>query len=219
MAFLITEENQDVQYLIEEDRKTGKKEHFIQGRFMVSEEKNKNGRIYPRHILEREAARYNRDYISKGRALGELGHPENPSINLDRVSHIITELRQDGNNFIGKAKILDTPNGRIVKSLLEGGVKIGVSTRGVGSLQQKNGYSQVGEDYHLATAADIVHDPSGPECFVQGIMEGASWLYDEATGEWHMRQLDRAKKMITEASRFELEDVALKVFDNFIRRL
>lgn len=214
---LITEASQDIQYIVEEDKKTGNKSHHIQGIFLQSEVKNKNGRLYPRHILDREVARYNRDYVEKKRSFGELGHPDNPTINLDRVSHMITSLRPDGNNFIGKAKILDTPNGRIVKSLLDGGASLGVSTRGVGSLKPQSGYQLVQDDFHLATAADIVHDPSAPEAFVQGIMENAEWIL--TNGGWKQVEYDRAKKLIREASKSEIEDVALKVFTNFISKI
>ena len=217
MAKLIKEEVLNVEYLVEENKKTGKKEHFIQGIFMQAEQKNRNGRVYPQHVLSKEVDRYNRDYVQKNRAFGELGHPDSPTINIDRVSHMITKLYPDGNNFIGKAKILDTPNGKIVKSLLDGGASLGVSTRGVGSLRPHNGHQLVQDDFHLATAADIVADPSAPDAFVQGIMEGAEWVL---TGSgWRQVDYDRAKKMITEASKSEIEAVALKVFQNFISKL
>ena len=173
---LIREEIQDVKYLVESDGKGGKN-HFITGIFMQAEKQNRNGRVYPMQVLSKEADRYNREYVQKNRAFGELGHPENPQINLDRVSHMITKLYADGTNFIGKAKIMDTPNGKIVKSLLDGGASLGVSTRGVGSLRPHNGYQQVQDDFKLATAADIVADPSAPDAFVQGIMEGKEWVF------------------------------------------
>jgi hypothetical protein len=213
---LITEEIQDVQYLVEEDGKGGKN-HFITGIFMQAEKQNRNGRVYPMSVLSKEAERYNRDYVSKGRAFGELGHPENPQINLDRVSHLITKLYPDGNNFIGKAKILDTPNGKIVKSLLDGGASLGVSTRGVGSLRSHNGYQQVQDDYKLATAADVVADPSAPDAFVRGIMEGKEWILEN--GKWTEVDFYRAKKMITETSKSDLEAVALKIFENYFSKL
>jgi hypothetical protein len=212
---LIAEEVLDVKYLVEE--KNGKKEHFISGIFMQAEKKNRNGRVYPFDILNKEVSRYNNEYVNKNRAFGELGHPDSPTINLDRVSHMITSLHPDGNNIIGKAKILDTPNGKIVKSLLDGGASLGVSTRGVGSLKPHNGYQLVQDDFHLATAADIVADPSAPEAFVRGIMEGKEWILD-GTG-WKEVDYYRAKKMITEASRNEIEGVALKVFSNFLSKL
>ena len=213
---LIREEIQDVQYLVESDGKGGKN-HFITGIFMQAEKQNRNGRVYPIHVLDREAERYNRDYVTKGRAFGELGHPENPQINLDRVSHMITKLYADGKNFIGKAKIMDTPNGKIVKSLLDGGASLGVSTRGVGSLRPHNGYQQVQDDFKLATAADIVADPSAPDAFVQGIMEGKEWVFEN--GKWREQEYYHAKKLISEASRNEIEDVALRIFNNYISKL
>jgi hypothetical protein len=173
--------------------------------------------MYPFNTLNNEVNRYNKDYIQKNRAFGELGHPENPSINLDRVSHMITSLTPDGNNFIGKAKILDTPNGKIVKSLLDGGASLGVSTRGVGSLKAENGLQLVQDDFHLATAADIVADPSAPDAFVRGIMENSEWILEN--GKWTQMHLDRAKKLIKEASSSEIEGVALRVFQNFINKL
>jgi hypothetical protein len=213
---LITEENLDVHYLVESDGKGGKN-HFITGIFMQAEKQNRNGRVYPMHVLNKEADRYNREYVSKNRAFGELGHPENPQINLDRVSHLITSLHRDGNNFIGKAKILDTPNGKIVKSLLDGGASLGVSTRGVGSLRAHNGYQQVQDDYKLATAADVVADPSAPDAFVRGIMEGKEWVF--LNGHWTEQNNDYARKLIKETSRHDLEEVALKIFENYISKL
>lgn len=212
---LITEEIVSTRYLIEEVN--GKKEHFIEGIFMQAEKQNRNGRIYPKHVLSKEVDRYNRDYVNKNRAFGELGHPDSPAINLDRVSHMITKLYPDGNNFIGKAKILDTPNGKIVKSLLDGGASLGVSTRGVGSLKPQNGYQLVQDDFHLATAADIVADPSAPDAFVQGIMENAEWVLTNKG--WEMVHQDRARKMLKEASSGEIEDVALKVWQNYLSKL
>lgn len=214
---LIREEIQDVHYLVESDKSTGKKNHFIEGVFMQADKVNRNGRVYPMNILAKEAERYNNEYVQKNRAFGELGHPENPQINLDRVSHMIVSLRPDGTNFIGKAKILDTPNGRIVKSLLEGGASLGVSTRGVGSLKAMNGYQQVQDDYKLATAADVVADPSAPDAFVRGIMENSEWLYEN--GKWKEVHTDRAKKAIHNASKNEIEKVALQIFENYMRRL
>ena len=213
---LITEEILDIKYLVESDGKGGKN-HFITGIFMQAEKVNRNGRVYPMNVLAKEADRYNREYVQKNRAFGELGHPENPQINLDRVSHMITSLHPDGTNFIGKAKILDTPNGKIVKSLLDGGASLGVSTRGVGSLKSHNGFQQVQDDYKLATAADVVADPSAPDAFVQGIMEGKEWIFEN--GKWKERDFYRAKKLITEASKNEIEDVALKIFSNYISKL
>ena len=213
---LIREDIQDIHYLVEDNGKGGKN-HFITGIFMQAEKQNRNGRVYPMSVLSKEADRYNREYVSKGRAFGELGHPENPQINLDRVSHMITSLKPDGTNFIGKAKILDTPNGKIVKSLLDGGASLGVSTRGVGSLRPYNGYQQVQDDYKLATAADVVADPSAQDAFVRGIMEGKEWIFEN--GNWKEQDYYRAKKLITEASKHDIEDVALKIFENYISKL
>jgi len=213
---LIAEEVLNVRYLVEENGKGGK-EHFIEGVFMQAERKNRNGRVYPHAVLSKEVDRYNNEYVNKNRAFGELGHPDSPTINLDRVSHMITSLKADGNNFMGKAKILDTPNGKIVKSLLDGGASLGVSTRGVGSLKPANGYQLVQDDFHLATAADIVADPSAPEAFVRGIMENAEWIM--VNGKWTQQHYDNARKLIREASRDDVEAVALKVFHNFISKL
>jgi hypothetical protein len=216
---LITEQITDIQYLVEADKKTGQKNHFITGVFMQAEKVNRNGRVYPMPILAKEADRYNRDYVEKNRAFGELGHPENPQINLDRVSHMIVSLRPEGTNFIGKAKVLDTPNGRIVRSLLEGGASLGVSTRGVGSLKEVNGFQQVQDDYKLATAADVVADPSAPDAFVQGIMENYDWWLDNATGEWHKRKIEAIHEHFKKASTKEIEETALTIFENFIKQL
>jgi hypothetical protein len=212
---LIKEEVLNVRYLTE--KVNGKTEMFIEGIFMQAEKQNRNGRVYPNQVLSKEVERYNRDYVSKNRAFGELGHPDSPQINLDRVSHMITKLYPDGNNFMGKAKILDTPNGKIVKSLLDGGASLGVSTRGVGSLKPANGYQLVQPDFHLATAADIVADPSAPDAFVQGIMEDAEWILTNQG--WKAIHHDRAKKMLKEASRADIEDVALKIFENYLSKL
>jgi hypothetical protein len=213
---LITEQIHDIQYLVE-DNGQGGKDHYITGIFMQAEKKNRNGRVYPHHVLSKEVDRYNKEYVNKNRAFGELGHPDSPTINLDRVSHMITKLYPDGNNFIGKAKIVDTPNGKIVKSLLDGGASLGVSTRGVGSLKPANGFQLVQDDFHLATAADIVADPSAPDAFVRGLMEDAEWVLT-AKG-WKAVHHDNAKKLLKEASRNDFEDVALKVFQNFISKL
>lgn len=215
---LIKEELQDVEYLTEDDAK-GNKSWYLQGIFMQAEQKNRNGRVYPREILGREVDRYNENYVKKNRAFGELGHPDSPAINLDRVSHMITKLYPDGNNFIGKAKIVDTPNGKIVKSLLDGGARLGVSTRGVGSLKPANGYQLVQDDFRLATAADIVADPSGPNCFVDGIMENFDWWINNASGEWQRRYISDARKKIKTFTRNEIEEKAISIFENFIRKL
>ena len=213
---LIREEVQDIQYLVEADGKGGKN-HFIEGIFMQAEKQNRNGRVYPVSVLSKDVDRYNRDYVAKTRAFGELGHPDSPSINLDRVSHMITKLYPDGTNFIGKAKILDTPNGKIVKSLLDGGASLGVSTRGVGSLKPHNGYQLVQDDFHLATAADIVADPSAPDAFVQGIMEGAEWVLTNQG--WKAVHQERAQKLLKEATKSQIEDTALKIWKNYLSKL
>ena len=177
---LIREEIERVEVLTEESN--GKKNLFIKGIFLQSEQVNRNGRLYPGSIMEREVKRYNEQYVQKGRALGELGHPDGPTVNLDRVSHKIVDLCREGNNFVGKAQILSTPMGKIAESLLKDGVTLGVSSRGIGSLTAtKEGYKQVGEDFMLATAADIVADPSAPQAFVEGIMEGREWVWNNGT--------------------------------------
>jgi len=205
----------DVEFICEAVE--GKKNHYIRGIFMQSEQKNRNGRVYPKHVLVREVQRYNKNYIQPKRAYGELGHPDNPTINLDRVSHIMTELYEDGNNFVGKAKILDTPNGRIVKNLLDEGCSLGVSSRGVGSLKPTNGVQLVQDDFYLATAADIVADPSAPDAFVQGIMENKEWVMEG--GVWTELEYDKAVKQLREAKRADFEDNAARLFENFLSKL
>ena len=177
---LISEEIQDVEYITEQ-KENGKKNYKIKGIFMQADIKNRNGRIYPQEVLEKEVRRYNKDQINNNRAYGELGHPEGPTINLERASHMITKLFPDGKNFIGEAKILSTPMGKIVENLLDDGAKLGVSSRGMGSLNQKNGANYVRNDFYLATAADIVADPSAPNAFVEGIMEGKDWVWNNGT--------------------------------------
>ena len=177
---LISEEIQDVEYITEQ-KENGKKNYKIKGIFMQADIKNRNGRIYPEEVLAKEVKRYNKDQINNNRAYGELGHPEGPTINLERASHMITKLYPDGKNFIGEAKILSTPMGEIVKNLLDDGAKLGVSSRGMGSLAQKNGANYVNGDFYLATAADIVADPSAPNAFVHGIMEGKEWVWNHGT--------------------------------------
>jgi hypothetical protein len=183
MALLITEVfNEDCEVLVEANE-NGSKSHYINGIFMQGDIKNRNGRVYPSTVLEKEMNRYNEQFVKTKRALGELGHPDGPQINGDRVSHLITEMKRDGNNFVGKAKILGTPMGNIVKTFIDEGVKIGVSTRGLGSVKQKDGIMEVQNDFHLATV-DVVTDPSGPDCFVQGIMENTQYFFDIATASW-----------------------------------
>jgi hypothetical protein len=212
---LITEVTETLNYLAEE--KDGKKSLYIEGPFLQSEVVNRNGRKYMKESMAREVNRYTEQYINKNRAFGELGHPDTPSINLDRVSHLVVALRQEGNDWIGKAKILDTPMGNIVKSLIEGGAQIGVSSRGMGSLKNVNGINVVQDDFHLATAADIVADPSAPNAFVQGIMEGKEWVM--VNGIWTEQQYTEAKRQIVEASRSDIERVSLNIWSNFLKNL
>jgi Prohead core protein serine protease len=211
---LFTELVENVQFVVEENSKTGKKNLFIRGPFMQAEQKNRNGRVYPVHVLEREVNRYNDEYVKSNRALGELGHPNGPSINLDRVSHKIVELKQEGHDFIGKAQILDTPMGLIAKNLIESGVCLGVSTRGMGSLKEKNGVMEVQDDFFLATAADIVADPSAPDAFVQGIMEGVEWIWDN--GILKAQKLEEIKSDIVRAPKRNLEEEKIKAFEKFM---
>ena len=177
---LISEEVQDVEY-ITEDAENGKKNYKIKGIFMQADIKNRNGRVYPMETLQKEVGRYNKEYIKENRAYGELGHPDGPTVNLERASHMITALYPDGKNFIGEAKVLSTPMGNIVKNLMDEGGKLGVSSRGMGSLEQRNGANYVGKDFYLATAADIVADPSAPNAFVEGIMEGKEWVWNHGS--------------------------------------
>ncbi len=214
---LITEEIDQVEVIVEE--RNGKKNLFIEGIFLQGEIKNRNGRMYPMNTLGREVQRYNENFVAKGRALGELGHPDGPTVNLDRVSHKITSLRQEGNNFIGKAQILSTPMGNIAKSLLGEGVKLGVSSRGVGSLNKTNeGYSIVGEDFTLATAADIVSDPSAPDAFVDGIMEGKEWVWDgDVLRERYAQKT--YKRINTLVDQKRLDEQKLNLFNDFLSNL
>jgi hypothetical protein len=212
---LIKEITESVNYLVEEN--DGKKTLFIEGPFLVSEKVNKNCRMYKEETMRKEVGRYVTEYVDKNRAFGELGHPDTPSINLDRVSHIIVGLRQEGTAWIGKAKILETPMGNIARSLIEGGAQLGVSSRGMGSLKAINGVNIVQDDFHLATAADIVADPSAPGAFVQGIMEGKEWMM--VNGSWTEVQYEEAKREIKQASSKDIERVSLKIFENFIKKL
>ena len=212
---LITEQIEEVKFLTEDNN--GKKNHYIQGVFLQGEIKNRNGRVYPIDILEREVGRYTTENISKNRALGELGHPEGPTVNLDRASHKIESLVREGNNYIGKAKILDTPMGQIAKSLLGEGVSLGVSSRGVGSLREMGGANYVRDDYQLATAADIVADPSAPDAFVQGIMEGKEWVWDN--GLLKEQQVSQIKKQIDSATLYNLQERKVSAFEQFLKGL
>ena len=214
---LIREEIESVEFLVE--NKNGKKSMYIEGVFLQADLKNRNGRVYPMETLRKEVTRYNENHIQSGRALGELGHPDGPTVNLDRVSHKIVSLRENGSNFIGKAKILGTPMGKIASSLVEEGVKLGVSSRGVGSLQQtKEGYSVVGEDFMLATAADIVADPSAPDAFVSGIMEGKDWVWDGGIlREKYARKT--YKEINTLVDQKQLDEKKLNLFNDFLSNL
>ncbi len=213
---LISEEIESVDILTEE--KDGKKTLYIQGPFLQAEIVNRNKRCYPLSTMMNEVKRYNETFVSKGRALGELGHPDGPQINLDRVSHKIVSLTQEGNNFVGKAQILGTPMGKIAESLLADGVKLGVSSRGMGSISQHEGVSYVGEDFMLATAADIVADPSAPDAFVDGVMEGKEWVWEGSV--LRERQVDQVKKTInTLVDQKKLEEHKLALFSKFLRDL
>jgi hypothetical protein len=213
---LITEVNENVRYIAEE--KDGKKALYIEGVFLQSNLKNRNGRMYPAEIMEKEVTRYMKEAVESRRAFGELGHPDGPAINLDRVSHIITELRRDGDNWVGKAKITDTPMGKIAQGLIESGGQLGVSSRGLGSLKENNdGVQVVQDDFHLATAADIVADPSAPDAFVRGIMENKEWVI--VNGVWTEQHCDMSKKVIRKASKRELEEAKLQVFQRFLSHL
>ena len=209
---LIREEIEAIEVLTEE--KNGKKHFYIQGPFLQGDIKNRNGRIYESRILAKEVGRYNDEYITKNRAMGELGHPDGPTVNLDRVSHKITSLKQEGSNFIGRAKILETPMGRIAGALLNDGVTLGVSSRGMGSLVSRNGTNYVGEDFMLATAADIVADPSAPDAFVQGIMEGREWIWDN--GLLKERDVQRVKATIDSAPANQLDEAILEGFHDLL---
>ena len=213
---LICEELDNVEF-VTEATKIGKN-YFIEGIFMQAETKNRNGRVYPKQILQKEVNRYAKNYIENKRAFGELGHPDGPTVNLERVSHMITELKESGNDFIGKAKIMDTPYGKIVKNLIDEGARLGVSSRGMGSLKPTYGGTQeVQKDFYLATAADIVADPSAPKAFVEGIMEGKEWIWDN--GILEEKSIARYKKNISKASSKKLEEVKIKAFIDFMSKL
>ena len=211
----ITELNEDIQYYLEESN--GKKNLYIEGVFLQSNLKNRNGRMYPKDVMRNEVARYTAESIDKKRALGELGHPEGPSLNLDRVSHMIVSLKEDGDNWIGKAKILDTPMGKIAANLIEAGAQLGVSSRGLGSIKEKNGINEVQDDFMLATAADIVADPSAPDAYVEGIMENREWVMVD--GIWTARDMEQAQQTIRKASSRELEEAKIQVFSSFLNKL
>jgi len=212
---LISEEVLDAQYIVEENN--GKKEYKIRGIFLQSDIKNRNGRIYENAVLSKEVNRYDKEFIQKGRAFGELGHPDGPTVNLERVSHMIKALTPEGKNFIGEAKIMDTPYGKIVKNLIDEGATLGVSSRGMGSLVQKGGANYVGKDFYLATAADIVADPSAPDAFVEGIMESKEWVWNN--GILVEKDIEAWKKEIQSAKSRALDEAKVKVFSDFLRKL
>lgn len=207
---LLTEQITDVNYVVE-GAGDGEKNVFIEGTFLQGDIQNRNGRMYPMEILDAEVQRYVKEFVTPKRAFGELGHPEGPIINLERVSHLITSLKREGTDFVGRAKVMDTPFGKIVKSLIKEGAQLGVSSRGMGSLQQqRSGVNVVRDDFHLATAADIVADPSAPDAFVRGIMENKDWVYEN--GAFKVRDLEEYKQEIRRANRFQLEEKTLKAF-------
>lgn len=214
---LITEVTESLRFLEEINEETGKKSFYIEGPFLQAEVVNRNGRRYPKGIMEKEVLRYKTEQIEKGRAYGELGHPEGPTINLDRVSHMIVGLKEEGDNFIGKAKILGTPMGNIVKELMAEGANLGVSSRGMGSLKEVDGVNEVQEDFMLATAADIVADPSAPDAYVRGIMENKEWVFVD--GIFVEKDIDEAKKRIAESSIRNLEENKIQAFTTFLDKL
>ena len=213
---LITETIEDIEVLTEATTNGGKS-YKIRGVFMQADIKNRNGRVYPVETLAKEVARYTKEFINKKRAFGELGHPDGPTVNLERVSHMITSLKPEGKNFVGEAKIMDTPYGKIVKNLIDEGAQLGVSSRGMGSIQQSQGKNVVGRDFYLATAADIVADPSAPDAFVEGIMEGKEWVWDN--GMLKSKSVEEYKEEIERTKRHELAEVKSKIFTDFINKL
>ena len=214
MKFIVEHLEQELNYLTEE--KNGKKQTFIEGVFMQADKLNKNKRIYPKEVLSKATNKYIKEQVSKGRAVGELNHPDGPAINLDKVSHRITELKFEGNNVVGKALVLDTPMGNIVKGLVDGGCKLGVSSRGMGTVENKNGQTVVKDDFVLSTV-DIVQDPSAPQAFVDGIMEGVEWIYE--SGVFRPQQLEKYETEIRKASSSELAEAQRRVFSDFLSKL
>lgn len=215
---LITELTEEIEY-ITEAREDGSKDHYIHGIFMQADQPNRNGRIYPLKIMERAVQKYIESHIDQKRGYGELGHPSGPQINLDRVSHMIIELKRDGSNFIGKARLTDTPMGNIAKGLLKSGANLGVSSRGLGSLKERDGIMEVQDDFHLATAADIVADPSAPNAFVKGIMEGAEWVYDASSDSWYQEKLHESRKQMKRMRMDEIEQGKFGIYESFIKSL
>jgi len=214
---LIKELNEDLQFIVEESSDNGKKSLFIEGVFLQADLKNRNGRMYPKEIMAKEVTRYVKEQVNTKRAYGELGHPEGPNINLDRVSHMIVSLREDGNNWIGRAKILDTPMGNIASSLIKEGAGLGVSSRGLGTLKEVNGINEVQDDFMLATAADIVADPSAPDAYIQGIMEGKEWVF--VKGVWQDREIEETKNLIKKTSSRNLSEAKVKAFEKFLDKI
>ena len=212
---LITETIENIEVLTE-DKANGKKDYKIRGVFMQADIKNRNGRVYPVDTLAKEVKRYTNEFINKKRAFGELGHPDGPTVNLERVSHMITSLKPEGKNFIGEAKVMDTPYGKIVKNLIDEGAQLGVSSRGMGSIQQSQGRNVVGKDFYLATAADIVADPSAPDAFVEGIMEGKEWVWDN--GILKSMEVEQYKEEIERTKRKELAEVKANIFKDFLSK-
>ena len=215
---LIAEFNENITPIITESKEDGKKDYFIEGIFMQADIKNRNGRVYPKEIMEKEVGRYVKEFVEKSRAFGELGHPEGPTINLDKVSHLIQSLTLEGSNYVGKAKILSTPNGEIVKALINDGAKLGVSSRGLGSLEQKGNAQYVKGDFQLATAGDIVADPSAPEAFVEGIMEGVEWIMG-ANGVLTAHQAEDFQRTLKSTRLNKLEETKLNLWKRFVESL
>lgn len=214
---LIKEHTEEVKLIVEEATGGKGKNYFIEGVFLQANLKNRNGRMYPKEVMQKEVDRYNKEYIAKNRAFGELGHPDSPTINLDRVSHMIKDLRLEGDNYIGRAKIMDTPYGKIVKNLIDEGAQLGVSSRGLGSLVQKNGVQLVQDDFMLATAADIVADPSAPDAFVEGIMEGKEWIYNASTKSWIIAE--QIRNDIQKMTARQVAESQARMFQTFLNSL
>ena len=212
---LITETTENIEVITEE--KGSGKDYKIRGIFLQGDIKNRNGRVYPVSVLAKEVNRYNKEFVEKKRAFGELGHPDGPTVNLERVSHMITSLKPEGKNFIGEAKVMDTPYGKIVKNLIDEGAQLGVSSRGMGSMKQVNGKNVINNDFYLATAADIVADPSAPDAFVEGIMEGKEWVWDN--GVLKSMEVEQYKEEIERTKREELAEVKADIFKDFIKKL
>jgi hypothetical protein len=206
-----------IEPVIVEENEKGEKDYFIEGVFMQADIKNRNGRVYPKEVMKKEVDRYCKEFVEKGRAFGELGHPDGPTVNLERVSHMITALTPDGKNFMGEAKIMNTPYGKIVKGLIDEGAQLGVSSRGMGSLVTKGGANYVGKDFYLATAADIVADPSAPDAFVEGIMENKEWIWDN--GQIKAQDIEEYKKYIEKAKSIQLAEAKAEVFKTFLKKL